>query len=343
MFKLTWSTEKVNNANEFKFILHDTFEVNPESILYKNIISQYKFLTPFNTRSGEFEFYVNKVDKNIVLNKFYAKGKVMKDGNKALELLMTTNEQPYKLELFAPDLLGKVKPGMTEAKVAVEHNPGQSLEMKTNFQKFTGFKIYKTGSGNERKVELNGKELAMGDFTLTDSSFRTKVTVGDDYLEPKITWEGKLPQTKAEAEAFMLKNSIVVKVSGSKRNLDLTLNWKITKPDFPDTFGKGKIRLNAVGHNPRWGDYSLSRDAEWTLMRKLIEVTWYGNAQFAQGMLATATPIQTNCRFTVLTGIEKDLYGIFSKIVNGKEYSIEFPIDDGSGAMPKIVLGQTWG
>merc|ERR1711887_121897 len=42
MFKITWSTEKVNNNKEFRFILHDTLDVNPESMLYKNIISQYK-------------------------------------------------------------------------------------------------------------------------------------------------------------------------------------------------------------------------------------------------------------------------------------------------------------
>merc|ERR1712154_611060 len=99
------------------------------------------FLTPFKTRSGEFEFYINK---------------------KAKDVLLTTNEKPYKFELFAPALLKNVKPGMTEAKISIEHNPGQSLEMKTNFQKFTGFKISKTGSGNARKVEVNGKELATG-------------------------------------------------------------------------------------------------------------------------------------------------------------------------------------
>merc|ERR1712055_863644 len=167
MFKITWSTEKVNNKKEFRFILHDTFDVNQDSILYKNIISKYKILTPFNSRTGEFEIYVNKKGKNLVLNKFYAKGKVMKDGKKALELLATTNEKPYRFELFAPALLDKLKPGMTEAKISVDHNPGQSLEIKTNFEKFTGLKIYKTGSGNERKVELNGKEMVMGDYTLT--------------------------------------------------------------------------------------------------------------------------------------------------------------------------------
>ena len=96
MFKITWSTEKINNKEEVKFILHNTLEVNPESMLYKNFISQYKILTPFTSRVGEFEIYVNKKDKNLLLNKFYIKGKVMKDGNKALYLLLTTNEKPYK-------------------------------------------------------------------------------------------------------------------------------------------------------------------------------------------------------------------------------------------------------
>ena len=82
MFKITWSTEKINNKEEVKFILHNTLEVNPESMLYKNIISQYKILTPFTSRVGEFEIYVNKKDKNLLLNKFYVNGKVMKDGNK---------------------------------------------------------------------------------------------------------------------------------------------------------------------------------------------------------------------------------------------------------------------
>jgi hypothetical protein len=263
----------------------------------------------------------------------------MKDGKKALDILITTNEQPYKFELIAPALLDDYK--LKDAKISVAHNPGQSLEITTNFRKitkFNTFKIYKTGSGNERKIEVDGEELVMGDYTLTDNSFSTKLTVGADYLEPKITWEGKLPQNKAEAESFMLKNNIVVKVTGSKRNLDLSLNWKMTKPDF--NFGtpeNGKISLNAKGHNPRWGDYSLSRDASWKVENKVIEVHWTGMAQFAQGRLATATPIETAFNFKILLD-KADLIGKFMKKVNGKEYSIDFP--EGSGVMPKIVMGQ---
>jgi len=342
MLKVTLSTEKYNNANEFKFILHDRIEINPGTELYRNTISHWMD-PPYSTRSGEFEFYANKVDKNVLLNKFYVKGKVMKDdAATALTLLVSTNEQPYKFELFCPYIFDKVKPGFHELKIAVAHNPGQSLEIKTNFNGWksykNGLKIYKTGSGNERKVEVDDKEIVMGDYTLSDNSFSTKLTVGGNYLEHKITWEGKLPQNKAEAEAFMLKNNIVVKVSGSKRNLDLSLNWKMTKPDF--NFGtpeNGKISLNAKGNNPRWGDYSLSRDANWKVENKVIEVHWTGLAQFAQGRLATATPIETAFNFKVLLD-KADLIGKFMKKVNGKEYSIDFP--KGSGVMPKIVMGQ---
>merc|ERR1712121_397547 len=338
MWKITWSTEKINNANEFRFILHDTFDVNPKSILYKNIISKYKILTPFNSRTGEFEFYVNKNDKNALLNKFYAKGKVMKDGNKRLQFKVTTNETPHKLELFAPSLLGKLKPGMTEAKISAAHNPGKSLEIKTNFEKFTGLKIYRSGAGNERKVEVNGKELTKGDYTLTDNSFSTKITLGKDYLEPKITWQGRLPESRQEAEAFMLSNNVDVKVTGSKRNLDLNLNWKMSKPDFDfGTPENGKISLNAKGNNPRWGDYTLSRDINWKAENKVIELNLKGMAQFAQGTLATATPIETAINFKVLVD-KKDLIGKFMKKINGKEYSVDFP--EGSGVMPKIVWGQ---
>jgi len=347
MFKLDISTEKINNDNEFKFILHDTFEVNPESILYKKIVSQYKFLTPFNKRSGEFEFYLNKNEKNFLLRKFYAKGKVMKDDNKALELLITTNEKPYRFELFAPSLLNEFKEGMTEAKVSVQHNPGELLEVVTDISEFTGFKISKAG------VEVNGKMLAKGDYTLTDHSFTTKVTLpldGGNYIaKTLITWEGNLPKTRQEAKTFLLKPlstfKIHIIVTGPTRNLDLSLNWKNPEdpqnPKSPGILVPGKISLNAKGNNPRWGEYSLSRDVDWTvdkvLGKRVVAVDWTGKAKFGKGRLATSTPIGTEFKFKVLLD-EKDLIGKFMKKINGKEYSIDFP--QGSGVMPKIKMGQ---
>jgi len=136
----------------------------------------------------------------------------------------------------------------------------------------------------------------------------------------------------------MLSNNVDVKVTGSKRNLDLNLNWKMSKPDFDfGTPENGKISLNAKGNNPRWGSYSLSRDVNWKSANKVIEVNLKGMAQFAKGGLATSTPIETAINFKVLVD-KKDLIGKFMKKINGKEYSVDFP--EGSGVMPKIVWGQ---
>ena len=221
MFKITRSTEIINNVNEFRFILNDSIDVNSDCILYKNIISKYKLLTPFNSRTGQYEFYVNKKNKNILLNKFFVKGKVHKDGVKRMDLFLSTNEKPYKFELFAPSLLGKLKPGMNEAKILIDHTLGQSLEVKTNFAKFTGLKIYKTGVGNERKVELKGKDLILGDYSLTDNSFSAKITLGDEYVEPKITWEG------TPVNATISLNARGNNIRWGDYSLSRKINWKV--------------------------------------------------------------------------------------------------------------------
>merc|ERR1711970_1637141 len=69
MFKLDITYKIVNNKKAFKFTLHDTFEVNTESVLFKNLISKYKFLTPFTSRTGDLEFFFNKKEKNVLLKK----------------------------------------------------------------------------------------------------------------------------------------------------------------------------------------------------------------------------------------------------------------------------------
>merc|ERR1712193_50689 len=125
-------------------------------------------------------------------------------GQKVMDLLLTTNEKPYKFTLFLPAILKKVIQ-KDEYQMTIDHNPGTSLEIATNGKRFTGFKIAKTGNGNEREVIVNGKKLAAGDYTLTDSSFKTK-----------ITWKGSLPKNKADAAAFLLDNSIKVDATGSK-------------------------------------------------------------------------------------------------------------------------------
>merc|ERR1712088_841645 len=187
-------TSKVNDANQLKVGLKGDFELNPQSLLYKLVVSKYRILTPFARRHSELEFFWDKKNKNVVMSKFYAKAKVDKDGSKVADVLISTNQQPYKFHVFLPALLGKLRSGMQEVDVDIAHNPGTSLEMKVNHAgaKFKGFKIAKTGSGNEREITWNGKKLAKGDFTLTDKRFTTTQTLcNGKSLTPTITWKNR--------------------------------------------------------------------------------------------------------------------------------------------------------
>merc|ERR1711992_29913 len=169
MMKVDISTEKTDN--DIKLVLRDAVEVDPDSVLYRRIVRNYRLLTPFNKRTGEFEFYLNKNARNVLLNKFYVKGEVKKDSQTVMKALLTTNEKPYKMSLYLPALLNKIYSNMDKYEVTVDHNPGQHLKVEANGRLFKGFKIVRTGNGNEREFEINGKKLGSGDYTLTGNSF----------------------------------------------------------------------------------------------------------------------------------------------------------------------------
>merc|ERR1712241_559965 len=305
MMKFDLSTEKMINDDQIMIKLHDSLEIDPDSALFRRGVGKYRFLTQFQKRTGEYEFYVNKKERNVLLHKFYVKGEVKKDGQTAMKLLLSTDEKPYKFELFLPILLNKIYSDMNEYKMSVDHVPGDHLNIQTNGKKFKSFVIAKTGNNNERKIEINGKQLASGDYTLTDNSFKTNFKIS---------------------------------ATGSKRNFDIDLSWKATKPgwDFstPESL---KIDINAKGESPRWGNWMLSRDASFKVENKVIQADVSGKAHFKGGLLATSTPIVTEVHMKYLIP-QRDLQGKFSKMINGKEYSINFP--DGFGVMPQIKMGQ---
>merc|ERR1711971_698841 len=327
MMKVDISTEKTVNDNEIKLVLRDSVEVNPDSVLYRRIVRNYRLLTPFNKRTGEFEIYVNKQAKNVLLNKFSVKGEVKKDEQTVMKALLTTNEKPYKMSLYMPALLNKIYSDMDEYVMTVDHNPGQHLKVEANGKLFSGFKIVRTGSGNEREFEINGKKLGSGDYTLTDNSFK-----------PKITWQGRLPNNKVEAEAFFLKNSLKAEVKGSKRHFNAGLDWKMDKPDFDfSTPWDCKMNFNIAGEGPNWGTYSISRDVKAAVSDHVIHLTVNGDASFTLGVFEHISPVHTDVDLTYKMNA-RDLVGKFSKVIKGKEYSIDFPA--GSFVMPKITWGQ---
>jgi len=339
MMKVDISTEKTVNDNEIKLVLRDAVEVDRDSVLYRKIVRNYRLLTPFNKRTGEFEIFVNKKSRNVLLNKFYVKGEVKKDAQTVMKALLTTNEKPYKMSLYLPALLNKIYHNMDKYEVTVDHNPGQHLKVEANGRLFKGFKIVRTGNGNEREFEINGKKLGSGDYTLTDNSFKTKVTVADgNWIEPKITWEGRLPNNKAEAERFFLKNSLNADVKTSKRNFNAALSWKMDKPDFDfSTPWNCKMNFNVAGKGPNWGTYSIARNVKAAVANHVIQLTVDGDASFTQGVFAKISPVHTDVNLKYLMN-DRDLVGKFTKVMKGKEYSIEFPA--GSFVMPKITWGQ---
>jgi len=339
MMKVDISTEKTVNDNEIKLVLRDSVVVDSDSALYRRIVKNYRLLTPFNKRTGEFEIYVNKQAKNVLLNKFSVKGEVKKDEQTVMKALLTTNEKPYKMSLYMPALLNKIYSDMDEYVMTVDHNPGQHLKVEANGKRFTGFKIVRTGNGNEREFEINGKKLGSGDYTLTDNSFKTKITVADgNWIEPKITWQGRLPNNKVEAEAFFLKNKLNAVVKGSKRHFNAGLDWKMDKPDFDfSTPWDCKMNFNIAGEGPNWGTYSISRDVKAAVSDHVIHLTVTGAASFTKGVFEHISPVQTAVDLTYKMNA-RDLVGKFSKVIKGKEYSIDFPA--GSFVMPKITWGQ---
>merc|ERR1712087_200640 len=98
-----------------------------------------------------------------------------------------------------------------------------------------------------------------------------------------------------------------------------------------------KDKSECQGQQSKGGDYSLTRDINWEVANKVADVSLTGSAQFQRGMLASFSPIETSFKFKVIPD-EADLIGKFKKVINGKEYSVEFP--KGSGVMPKIIMGQ---
>merc|ERR1712168_125634 len=63
-------TSFVNNDKKLDFPLNGKLHLDKTSLIYKNIVSNYKILTPFNDRVGNIHIFVDKLHKNVVLNKF---------------------------------------------------------------------------------------------------------------------------------------------------------------------------------------------------------------------------------------------------------------------------------
>jgi len=332
MWKYFGVTEVEDEANHLKLKLESDFELNPQSMLYNLVVNKYKVLTPFSERHSELEFFWDKKDKNALLNKFYVKAKVEKDSITVADMLISTSTVPYKLYVFLPSVLGKLRPGWTQIDVDLAHTPGTSLEMKVNHPgaKFTGFKIAKTGNGNERVVEWDGKVLGKGDYVLSGRTLKTTTTLPNGKsLTTSIGWQGD--------DAW--NNAVAVELAvDSANSLSINSTWNVTQ--FPDSQGKKDARFNLAvqGKSSKWGDFRVNRKGELTSISTStdqISLDMTGDSVFSSNALAAYSPIATEVKLT-FDEDKVDLVGKLKKVIAGKEYSIEF---QPGLAMPLIKMG----
>ena len=341
------------DANQLKLKLVSDFKLNPQSMLYNLVVSKYKVLTPFSKRHSEVEFFWDKKNKNALLNKFYAKAKIEKDTITVADLLISTAIVPYKVHVFLPAVLGKLRPGWTQIDIDVAHTPGTSLEMKVNHPgaQFTGFKIAKTGYGNEREVEWNGEKLGNYVLCLSRRTFKMTTTLanGESYTT-FITWGGR----------SYLNNGFVVEVQENPVNsITINLSWRIDKlPDFDlSTPEDGVINLSALVMSTKRDDedeedeeededifvklpttdYQIQSRVQLSSAARKISLDMTGEYFNALNIytIGKQDTIETEVKLTF--DVDKaDLIGKLKKVMAGKEYSIEF---QPGLAMPIIKLG----
>merc|ERR1712121_207662 len=162
-------------------------------------------------------------------------------------------------------------------------------------------------------------KLGSGDYTLTDKKFTTSQTLEDGRaLTTTITWTNNW-----DTVDFFKNNDVKVILDGTERKLNLDLNWKMDKiPDLDfGTPENGQFKMNAVGKNARWGDYSMNRNFKWSSAGQRLTVDLSGEAKFGNGALAPVYPIVSEIEFTY-DKPTNDLEGKFMKVIGGKEYSI---------------------
>jgi len=331
-------TSLTNDATQFKFGLTGDLTVDPASVLFKNVISNYKILTPFNKRHGEIEIFFDKQNKNAVLNKFMIHGKTEKDGQQVLDVLADFTKSPYEIKIFAPvvrNLIGSLTTGSEGILITIDHQKGSYLEVVTNLKGFSGLKI--TTSGNKKELEFNGQKVGSGEFQMSGNKMVIGATkAGDgkvitylkdgDNLKIEITWATNNPQ----------KNTIDINVKGSRRNLDLHFDYDLSNLDFNiNTPSSASVHMKAVGNNPTFGQYKISRDASLKSSGNVVSISWTGSASFESGPLAARSPIETNMNLE-FDATAKDLTGVMSKTFAGKEYSITFPKGTGLTALPRF-------
>jgi hypothetical protein len=293
------------NPSQFELDANSKMTVHSSSLLHQlacnPVMSGLNFLC-FNNRIMEAKFRADKTKPY----KMNVHTKVDKEGAEVFRIDMQTQTSPYKLTFNWPRMRAIVAPYRNgPLEITADHNPGNSLAITSNIQGFSQFSVVKMPNG-QRKVTLNNKEVVTADF---QKSGRT------------ITQSTTLPDGRALTTTFKwgndnnwLNNHIELDLDGTERKLDSKFEWN---------FGAaaGTWKLDAVGHNNRWGDYNIHRTGKyannggvWTFD---VDGTalWKGNNVKTDVFIKLDTSKIGNGKLDAITAK-------LIKVVDGKKYEV---------------------
>jgi len=289
--------------------LKSQFDVNEASLFYPLFCSYGSGC--FKQRKANIGFFVDRVNKNALLNKFDFHADVTKDAEKVFKFEFCTKHAPYKFIVKAPYLLPRVI-GQPSIEIEVTHNLGQSLEVSTNIAKARSFSIMKT-SGNMREVRFNGKLLVKGAITKGNKQFKQQLELPNGKSAAlTVSWKNDA----LDGSGFK-SNEIKYNLAGNNLNIDGELNWDVANP------ADGEIEFELKGNGPNLGNFEFSRDFEWNINGDKLIANIIGKSSSQKGWFAEKglSPVDTkvNIDFDVN---EMNLNANMVKVVNGKRYAI---------------------
>merc|ERR1719187_72128 len=307
--KYNLNLEFKKDASAINMGLLSLFDVNEASMFYPVFCSYASGC--FKQRKAMFGIFIDLVNKNALINKFDIHGNILKDGEKAGELVFSTNNTPYKFMVKAPHVLPKMI-GQPSMEVSATHNLGQSLEITTNFNKLKSFSVKKTG-GNMREVKLNGKLLFKGEVTKGDRSFKQQVELGNGQkMAITVSWEKDVLDVSS-----VRNNGIKFNIAGNNVNVDFKANWDVSNPSA------AKLEVEAKGNGPNLGKFEFSRNIDWTYNHNTFKTNIVGKSSSEKGWFAEKgiNPVDTKINVD-WTYNHNTFKTNIVKVVAGKRYGV---------------------
>lgn len=287
------------SPDTYELSIESQLDVNEKSVVYP-VFCAYGC---FKQRTLSANIFVNRATPY----KFSADVEVTKDEESVFNIDLNTRNNPLVFRVVAPRLLPKLTDdGRDTFEIEADVKVGQYLRLTSNSPRLKSLKVEKIGE-NQRRVELNGKELVKAGFTKGGNQFTQETELPDGRkLTTTIGWESE----------NAMKNKITIKLAGTERNFDGFWEWDVTDHDNMHINGEGK------GENKILGSYQFDRHIKINCDHgKHMVVDWRGNtkvdnSRWGKKSIDTEITADMDWEHSVFSGKVQ-------KTVDGKPYAIK--------------------